>query len=175
MPFERHLSNHHSQMESLEDQLKNEKPLPKALAKKMEALAIAYRRLNQRAPSTVTDTTWLLAQAPRPASPNVNSGKFLVFRRHDAIDEAWAKIKLATEQGLLGPAAKVSTRHPRQLAQNPRGAVICVYVSNADDLAEKERVRVSLDALGFHNLPFKLDAATLRGEYSKGFKRAARG
>jgi hypothetical protein len=86
-------------------------------------------------------------------------------------DGVWAKIKLATEQGLLGPEAKVSTRHLGQLTLNPRSAVICIYVSNADDLSEMERVREALDTLGFPNLLFKLDTATLRGEYSKGFNR----
>lgn len=158
-------------MESLEEQLKNAKPLPEALANKMEALAMEYRRSNQRPPSTVTDTGWLRAHPSHPARPSDNPGKYLIFARLDVIDEVWAKIKLATEQGLLGPEAKVSTRHPLQLAQNPRSAVICVYVSDSDDLAEMQRVKDALNELGFSNLRFKTDAATLRGEYSKGFNR----
>src|SRR5262249_15095683 len=66
-------------------------------------------------PSDVTDKYWLYARRTTGTYPvaTENSGKWLVFVSAEQVDEAWAKIKCATEEGRLGFAAKVATARPK--------------------------------------------------------------
>src|ERR1051326_1004714 len=64
-----------------------------------------------RKPSQVTDVYWLWAHRQRgtyPASSEEKVGKWLVFVPTSQVDAAWAIIKRAVEQGLLGDTAKVA-------------------------------------------------------------------
>lgn len=65
-------------------------------------------------PGEVIDTYWIYATRKKGKYPrsNVNSGKWLVFVNLENVDAVWEKIKLATENGLLGEASKVATARP---------------------------------------------------------------
>jgi hypothetical protein len=65
-----------------------------------------------------------------------NNGKWLVFVPQEFIDVTWDTIKTATENGLLGPASKVSTRRVKPGYTENDEHVICVYTYNGD-VAEK--------------------------------------
>lgn len=80
-------------------------------------------------PSEVTCTYWLHAERKSGTYPEAteNCGKWLVFVPALQIDEVWANIKLATEEGRLGSSAKVATARPNPNATNPDTKVICVY------------------------------------------------
>jgi hypothetical protein len=71
------------------------------------------------------------------------------------------RIEAAVVAGRLGPAAKTRTASP-----GPSGdwlKVICIYTRDADDVADRERVRRAVAALGFaQELTYKTDDETLR-------------
>ena len=77
-------------------------------------------------PSQVTDDYWVYAsrQRGRYRKPTVRSGKWLLFVPNEKIDEAWATIKRATEEGRLGGSAKAATARPNALTIDP----LCVYL-----------------------------------------------
>ena len=85
------------------------------------------------------------------------SGKWLLFFSRD-IGEWWEKIATATEQGELGPQAKISTV-PRKGRR-----VICVY---ARDEGHAMEVRATLQRMGVTwSVPFKfcwMTAAGMKG------------
>ena len=75
------------------------------------------------------------------------SGKWLVFRQRDQIDELWRKIRGKTQKEELGIAAKVST-----LLQGKESHVICVYTENYLDKERVFQVREDLRNLGVEEL-----------------------
>lgn len=112
-------------------------------------------------PSTVKDQYWLYAWAPphhRGVTPRV--GKWLLFVPDVELDAAWAVIEAAVEEGRLGPAAKTRTASPAVPGDWLK--VICIYTHDAGDEADRQRVRSTLQALGFaQELVYKTDADTL--------------
>lgn len=72
-------------------------------------------------PSEVADFYWLYAERKTGAYPAAteNCGKWLVFVPAAQVDEVWARIKLATEEGILGSSAKAATAGPNPNATNP--------------------------------------------------------
>ncbi|MCW7075225.1 MAG: DUF1917 domain-containing protein [Candidatus Methanospirare jalkutatii] len=80
-------------------------------------------------PSEVTDVYWIYAERKRGKYPKATprSGKWLIFVDPENVDEVWAKIKKAVEEGKLGDSAKVSTAKPNPLAGKSKAHVICVY------------------------------------------------
>lgn len=113
-------------------------------------------------PSTVTDRYWLYAWAPpalRAVTPRV--GKWLLFVPDTELDQAWAKVEAAVQQGRLGPATKTRTASPGVPGDWLK--VICIYTRDALDHADRERVRRELHAVGFtQELVYKSDDDTLR-------------
>ena len=120
-------------------------------------------------PSEETDTYWLRAERKAgtyPASGD-NRGKWLVFVPVPQIDEVWAKVKLATEKGMLGSSAKVATARPNPNAKNPDSRVICVYTYDWTDEEDVRRVRQELRVLGITSkIPYKADEDTYAGRYA---------
>ena len=89
-----------------------------------------------------------------------------IFVDPENVDEVWAKIKKAVEEGKLGDSAKVSTAKPNPLAGKSRAHVICVYTYDWTDENDVKRIREELRKLGITNkIPYKADEDTLKGKY----------
>jgi hypothetical protein len=96
------------------------------------------------------------------------SGKWLIFVNRNKVDEIWAKIKLAVEEGKLGNIAKVSTAKPRPTAANRDEHVICVYTYDWTNKRDVMKIREELRKLGIvWKIPYKSDEDTIMGKYTK--------
>jgi hypothetical protein len=129
----------------------------------------AISLLQNESPSEVTEIYWLstLRQNGKYPKQTENSGKWLVFAPIDKVDEVWIKIKIATENGLLGQASKVATAKENSNATNKNIKVICVYTYDYTDEQDVMRVRQELRKLGVTSkIPYKADRATREGKYS---------
>jgi len=119
-------------------------------------------------PSEVTDVYWIYAKREkgRYPKPTIKSGKWLIFVDPKNVDEVWAKIKKATEDGKLGNDAKVATAKPNPLAGKSGVKLICVYTYDWTDEKDVKRIREELRKLGIVNkIPYKSDEDTLSGKY----------
>ena len=129
-------------------------------------------------PSQVTEAYWLSAERKAGEYPahTERGGKWLIFVPVAQIDEVWAKVKDATEKGLLGGSAKVATGKPNPNATNPGAKVICVYTYDWTDEEDVRRVRGAIRELGIvANIPYKADNDTLAGNYAnRGQKRISK-
>jgi hypothetical protein len=67
-----------------------------------------------------------------------------VFVKNSHVDRWWRKIKNATEAGLLGGSAKVSTANPNPSAAGSDIRAICVHTYDVEDERDCERVREAL-------------------------------
>ena len=118
-------------------------------------------------PSKTRDRYWIDAENPS-AIWSDNSGKWLLFIPSTRVDHIWKIIRVETEAGRLGSGAKVATDEQNPLATSRRTKLICVYTYNSEDLEDVRRVRQRLRDLGFSKkLPYKTDAATTAGKYTK--------
>src|SRR6266436_1611917 len=118
---------------------------------------------DERRPSEVTDANWLHAKRKigTYSTPTENCGKWLIFVSLSQVDEVWAKIKRATEEGRLGSAAKVATARPNPNATNPDTKVICVHTYDWMDEADVKRIRQALKQMGVTSkIPYKADVDT---------------
>jgi activator of 2-hydroxyglutaryl-CoA dehydratase len=106
------------------------------------------------------------------------TGKWLIFVNRKNIDEVWQKIKSATEEGILGIEAKVSTATPKpeDIGYDNDTHVICVYTYDWTDEKDVKRVREELRKLGITNrIPYKTDEDTGKGKYrARGHKRISK-
>lgn len=129
-------------------------------------------------PSQVMDLYWLHAKRKQGTYPehSENGGKWLIFVPLQQIDEVWEKIRLATEQGLLGSSAKVSTARPNPNATNSDTKVICVYTYDWTDEHNVKTIREALRQLGITSkIPYKADQETYSGMYAnRGNKRISK-
>jgi len=129
-------------------------------------------------PSEVTDIYWIYATRKKGKypKPTPRSGKWLIFVSLKNVDEVWAKIKKAVEEGKLGDSAKVATAKPNPLATDPNAKVICVYTYDYTDEKDVKRIREELRKLGITNkIPYKADEDTLSGKYRiTGHKRISK-
>lgn len=129
-------------------------------------------------PSQITDEYWLYAERKSGHYPKATtkSGKWLVFVPVSQVDEVWAKIRDATEDGHLGDSAKVATTKPNSNASDPSRKVICVYTYDWTDDEDVRRIRDELRALGIvSKIPYKTDGDTSAGRYAKrGHKRISK-
>ena len=119
-------------------------------------------------PSEITDVYWLRAERKKGSypDPSQRAGKWLIFVPLAAVDEAWRKIKRATEEGKLGGSSKVGTAQPNPNATNRNSRVICVYSYDWKDEEDVRRVRKELRKLGITDrIPYKSDEDTLSGKY----------
>jgi hypothetical protein len=126
-------------------------------------------------PSKVTETYWLYAKRKKGKYHihTENGGKWLIFVDVRNIDEVWEKIKIATENGLLGEESKVATAKENPNANDSNKKVICVYTYDYMDKEDVMRIREALRNIGIKNkIPYKIDNATIEGKYQiKGSKR----
>lgn len=123
-----------------------------------------------RTPSRIMDANWVHATAETDQKPTtVRSGKWLIFVPLDELDDAWAKVEKATEEGLLGGSSKAATARPNANVPDPNQKVICVYTYDSEDREDVMRVRQALRDLGFDKpMPYKTDQATRQGRYRVG-------
>jgi len=133
---------------------------------------------SQSMPSQVTDEYWLYAERKKGQYPEATakSGKWLIFVPVSQLDEMWAKIRRATEDGRLGDSAKVATAKPNPNSTDLATKVICVYTDDWTDRGDASRIRQELRALGIvAKIPYKADHDTLVGRYAKrGHKRISK-
>lgn len=119
-------------------------------------------------PSEVTDVYWIYAdrkygEYPKPTG---KSGKWLIFVDQKEVNEVWAKVKKATEEGKFGGSSKVATAKPNPNAKDPSKKVICVYTFDWTDEKDVKRVREELRKIGITSkIPYKSDEDTLAGKY----------
>jgi hypothetical protein len=129
-------------------------------------------------PSKITDVYWVYAARKKGEypKPTPKSGKWLIFVDIKEVDEVWAKVKEATEEGKLGSYTKVSTAKPNPLATDPYKMVICVYTYDWTDVEDVRRIREELRKLGItKKIPYKADKDTLAGKYrTKGYARISK-
>lgn len=122
----------------------------------------------QTKPSEVTEIDWIYAKRKKGnyPKPTERNGKWLVFVDIENIDEVWAKIKAAVEEGKLGNRAKVATAKPNSNATDPETKVICVYTYDWADEEDVRKIREELRGLGITNkIPYKADEDTRSGKY----------
>jgi hypothetical protein len=128
-------------------------------------------------PSTHNRGYWIFADRRAGEYPEGTErrGKWMVFVPVARVDDWWARIKRAVEEGRLGRSAKVATARPNPHAINPAERVICVYTYDAiEDKADTMRVREELRALGVTwPISYKLDSATAAGQYARTGARAS--
>jgi hypothetical protein len=114
---------------------------------------------------------WIIAERRKGPYPKTTSrsGKWLIFVHVERVDEAWRKVRQATEDGLLGDRSKVATgRESTPLAKDPNAKAIVVWTYDWKDEDDVMRVREELRKLGFtETLAYKTDADTKAGNYSK--------
>jgi hypothetical protein len=120
-----------------------------------------------RTPSQIQDKYWVSANSrTNRVRFTERSGKWLIFVPMAELDDAWSKIKQATQAGLLSNDSKAATGLPNPNAIDPTLKVICVYTYDSDDREDVFRVRQALRDLGFERpIPYKTDQATLEGRY----------
>jgi len=126
---------------------------------------------DDRQPSKVVDEYWIYAERKRRNSypdHTERGGKWMLFIKRSEVDDWWSKIRIATQDGLLGSSAKVATMKPNPNAASPSTHVICVYTYDIEDEEDCTSVREALRALGVTwKIPYKTDADTYAGAYSK--------
>lgn len=116
-------------------------------------------------PSEVSHAAFIGAtyhgDSPMPEDKNV--GKWLFFVAEKYVDDTWANVKKAVENGKLWRSAKVST------AWRSKGGpyVICVYTYDYNDEDDVMRIREHLREMGFkRTVSYKSDEQTAAGMYS---------
>jgi len=129
-------------------------------------------------PSQVRQVYWIYAKRKkgRYPKPSHSSGKWLIFVPLERVDEIWAMIKTATEDGKLGGSSKVATAKENPNAADRKTKVICVYTYDWTDKDDVKRIREALRSLGItQKIPYKADEDTIEGKYAvKGDKRISK-
>lgn len=96
----------------------------------------------------------------------LKSGKWLIFVDRKNVDEVWGKVRSATEKGVLGIEAKVSSKLGADSSSEKSSHVICVYTHDWKDEKDVRRVREELRKLGVtQKIPYKADVDTIKGRY----------
>jgi uncharacterized protein YprB with RNaseH-like and TPR domain len=122
-------------------------------------------------PSKITQDYWVYCQPliKRNFTKKYKQdriGKWLIFVELKSLDVYWKKIRIATENGYLGIAAKAATAKPSPVATTDNEKVICVYTYNWQDTDDVYRVENQLRKLGIcDTLFYKADIDTLAGKY----------
>jgi hypothetical protein len=119
-------------------------------------------------PSEVREVYWIYAIRMKGhyPKPTARSGKWLLFVNRENVDETWAMIKTAVEEGKLGDSAKVATAKASPLRRDAATHVICIYTYDWTDREDVARVRSELRKIGVSKkIPYKTDEDTLAGKY----------
>ena len=113
---------------------------------------------NEAIPSKVPGVYWIEAKNPNPShQPTPRSGEFRINTTLDLVDEQWAIIKQATENGTLGYKSKVSTA-PTDGIPHGKQRMICIRTYDADDATDTERIQTKLSELSFKNVIYERDS-----------------
>jgi hypothetical protein len=116
------------------------------LIQRVQAARMAHDE--QAVPSQMKGVYWIEAKRQAEgAAPTSRAGRFIIRTTLEAIDALWADIRRATQAGELGYKARTAT-HAQRLGVDSSERVIHVVTYDADDLADRERVRQRLIALG---------------------------
>jgi hypothetical protein len=114
-------------------------------------------------------TDWVWAYSSHHAdSDDAPAGKWLIYVRCPQVAYCWELVRMAVEEGSLGPCAKVIT----DWAMSQTGEsthVICVYTSDFRNQADVLRVAQRLfevDAVRKQVLRYKPDVFTYTGQYA---------
>ena len=145
--------------------MKKKADMHESIKAKQREISLPY---SEAKPSEVSDVYWIYAKRERGEYPKSTqrSGKWLIFVYDKKVNDVWAKIKKATEEGKLGNSSKVATAKPNPLAGKSEAKVICVYTYDWTDERDVRRVREELRKLGITNkIPYKADEDTLSGKY----------
>jgi hypothetical protein len=113
------------------------------------------------------DSNWIYVYPPEKPTDTEDPtkvAKWMVFADLKNVHDVWDAIKTAVEQNKLGSAAKVSTG--KDTSYSPRTYVICVYISNYENLEDVNRIKEELVSMGHYPF-FKTDNDTRAGIYSK--------
>jgi len=88
--------------------MKTEKQPNRSIKAKHQEDALS---ISETKPSEVTDSFWVYAKRKKGRYPKSTprSGKWLIFVNLKNVNDVWAKIKNAAEEGRLGDSAKVAT------------------------------------------------------------------
>jgi hypothetical protein len=107
-------------------------------------------------PSKMTGIYWIECKREESDYPEMTprTGEWRILTTLAEVDAIWLKIKAATEAGKLGYKSKVSTI---STDGEPSHRLICVRTYDADDSADVERVRFSLEDLGFTGMTYQRD------------------
>jgi hypothetical protein len=98
---------------------------------------------------------WLSAERPGVNASTRWGGKWLLYlTKGPELDHAWKKVRLATENGLLGPASKVATNKLNRNAVDHTIGVIVVYTENSND--ERDCMRVANALRDIMDYPSKM-------------------
>ena len=129
-------------------------------------------------PTKIHDKPWLYARRQMKEYPKstTRGGKWLIFVPIKDLDFTWEKIKLATEQGLLGGSSKTSTMWNNSHASDHQTKLICVYTYDWTDKKDVMEIREMLEKLGItQKIPYKSDEDTINVKYKKtGNKRISK-
>jgi len=106
-------------------------------------------------PSSMSAVYWIESK-PLTSVPSITSraGEWLIETTTAEVDDLWAKIRQATEEGHLGYKSKVSTSPARGQA-NASARQLVVRTYDADDVADVTRVEAALRELGITNLHYE--------------------
>lgn len=100
-------------------------------------------------PSQETDRFWIHAlnkHFSKESNPN-QAGKWILYFLKEEIDSAWMSVKIATENGTLGDAAKVSTENTTSPNYNTTRSVIYVETYDFSDESDVFRVGAQLSVM----------------------------
>lgn len=111
---------------------------------------------------------WLRAEAPsKPPYDRDLVGKWQPFIPRSAIDEVWADLAAAIEQGELGISGKVSTTNADPRAHDANAHVVILYAADWRDVDDLRRMLRRIRHAGIvQSLYFKRDRETLSSRYS---------
>ncbi len=100
-------------------------------------------------PSQISGVYWIEAKSKLETTrpPTSHAGEWQLETDLANVDALWSQIRQATEDGLLGYKSKVSTAS-RRGGTAAQSRQIIIRTCDADDLADVERVKAALIALG---------------------------
>ena len=106
-------------------------------------------------PSSMNVIYWIESK-PLTSAPTLTprAGEWLIETTTAEVDDLWAKIRQATEEGRLGYKSKVSTS-PTKGQADASARLIVVRTYDADDLADMARIEAALHELGMTNLRYE--------------------
>ncbi len=126
----------------------DDKPMPPNLD--LINMVQRARMLHDReaVPSSMSAVYWIESKPLNDApSPTTRAGEWIIETNTAEVDTLWAKIRQATEAGLLGYKSKVSTSAAKDQS-HAAARVIIVRTVDADAVADVARVEAVLRELG---------------------------